>query len=177
MDEIWKKIPGLRDVFEASSFGRIRRLEDTGKEDRRWSGVGVIVRIYKPRILRCSKPSKKGYLRHRIEGRTWFAHRLVASAFIDNPENLPQVNHKNGIKDDNKPQNLEWVSNQQNRDHAVVMGLIVRGERTGSAKITEEDVIKIRTSKESKKSLAKTLCISDATIDDIRARRTWRHID
>lgn len=179
MDEIWKKIPGLSLVFEASNLGRIRRHETSGIDHRGDGRGGTIWRTYKPRILRCSKLSPNGYMRHRIDGETWFLHRLIAWAFVPNPENFPQVNHKNGVKTDNRAENLEWVSNQQNRDHAVAMGLTVKGSTAGGAKLIEADVIKIRdlcANGAMQKDMAAQFGICQQTVSNILARKTWRHI-
>lgn len=100
--------------------------------------VGVPASPLKAKLLACSngklmskvtgeyyspQKCKKGYLRVTlsIRGKPYAAriHRLVASAFLPNPENLPQVNHKDGNKENNTVTNLEWISNLANMEHAV----------------------------------------------------------
>jgi hypothetical protein len=66
------------------------------------------------------------------EKATYKVHREVAKAFIDNPNNLPQVNHKDGNKENNSVGNLEWVTNQENANHAIQNGLwdsVIEGTR------------------------------------------------
>ena len=79
-------------------------------------------------------------------------HRLVAQAFIQNPFNKPQVNHINGIKTDNRVENLEWVTNQENMEYSYKIGShkYLIGESHGNSKLTQIQVNEIRTNHISK---------------------------
>ena len=78
--------------------------------------------------------------------KTYALHRLVAISFLDNPRNLPQVNHKDGNKLNNKLENLEWVTAKENVVHAIKTGLVntARGKRTKNGRFEKEDIDKIR---------------------------------
>lgn len=106
---MWKAIEGTNGMIEISDDGHIRSL---------LRGT--------PYVLKTQKDSK-GYHRIRLtlnrERVSYKIHREVAKAFIPNPDNLPQVNHKDGNKDNNSVSNLEWVSNKQNCHHAIENGL------------------------------------------------------
>lgn len=107
--EIWKTVDDTNNMIEISNMGRVRSwLRGT------------------PYILKCQKDSK-GYLRVRItinrQKMSHKIHRLVAKAFIENPNDLPQVNHKDGDKSNNCVENLEWISNKDNSTHAINNGL------------------------------------------------------
>lgn len=71
-------------------------------------------------------------------------HRLVAETFIPNPENKPQINHINGIKTDNRAENLEWCTVEENEIHAMRNGLKAVGLRNGKCKLSDQEVLEIR---------------------------------
>ena len=98
-DEIWRNIVGYNGKYHVSNMGRVRHNE-------------TILKPY---------PNSCGYLRVGLykEGkhRKELVHRLVADAFIDNPYNLPVVNHKNEDKEDNRATNLEWATIKENMNY------------------------------------------------------------
>lgn len=89
---------------------------------------------------------RKYYKKMRVDGKRVHIHRWVAENFIPNPNNLPCVNHKDGDKWNNHPDNLEWCTYSQNIQHAFDTGLNVsrRGETHQSARLTQEQVNLIR---------------------------------
>lgn len=107
--EIWKPIIGTKGFIEVSNEGRVRSLLRG-----------------EPRVLK-TQTDNKGYHRIRVtierEKISFKVHREVAKAFLENPENLPQVNHMDGNKSNNTVGNLEWISNRDNAHHAIENGL------------------------------------------------------
>jgi len=107
--EVWKAIEGTCGCIEVSNKGRVRSLLRG-----------------EPMVLK-TQADKKGYQRLRVtirrEKMTFKVHREVAKAFIPNPNLLPQVNHKDGNKENNSVENLEWVTNRENAHHAIENGL------------------------------------------------------
>ena len=124
-----------------------------------------------------------------------YVHRLVAEAFVPNPNNKGQVNHKNGIKNDNSVENLEWVTPSENIRHAIETGLLkyeereidiknskyAKGEEVNGSLLNPEKVIRIRslyeTGEYKQKELAKMLNVSSGAIHDVVNRKTWKHIE
>lgn len=125
-EEVWKSISGYEGIYEVSSLGRIRSL-DRIVVDYRGIKKNVSGKVLKPGL------TNKGYcivsLNAVDKRRTFTVHRLVANEFIPNPDNKPQVNHINGIKEDNCISNLEWLTNEENMQHAINNGLANKGGR------------------------------------------------
>ena len=124
------------------------------------------------------KPQKngKGYYRVAIGKKLTFVHRLVAEKYIPNPENKPQVNHKDGNKLNNCVDNLEWVTNAENRKHALDNGLHICGEKCPWSKLTSEQVDFIRKHTEIPSTeMARTFNISDCHVREIRRNESWKY--
>lgn len=115
MEEIWKPVKGYEPLYEVSNFGRIR------SKDRTVHCADGRTRKFKGQIV-AHGSHPRGYLKIGLSNLAkvdrLFVHRLVADAFIPNPENKEFVNHIDGVKTNNKADNLEWVTAQENTDHA-----------------------------------------------------------
>ena len=103
-------------------------------------------------------------------------HRLVAIAFIPNPENKPQVNHINGNKLNNNVENLEWVTDKENKKHAKEAGLLYyKGfNGGGNSKLALNDADFIKNSLLKTKELAKIFKVSPGCIYSIREGYSWK---
>lgn len=169
-------------IVEKKTDGDYYTITSDGKvKTSNWRNTGR-VGVLKPAI------DHKGYLRVgiMIDGKlcTRKLHRLVAIAFIPNPENKPQVNHINGIKTDNRVENLEWLTNKENANHAIKKGLFhsSAGWNKGlsNTKLTSIQVLEIRKKRETEKYTFKKLSeiynISETNISRIIKRESWKNI-
>lgn len=111
-------------------------------------------------------------------------HRLVATAFLSNPDNLPQINHKDGNKENNHVSNLEWCTSSYNIRHAFRMGLSKSHTPKGAdhplSKLTDEKVVEMRRLRTEKKLTQKELSeifgVSPGVVQAVVNRKAWKHI-
>lgn len=135
-DEQWADIQDLKNIYKVSTLGRIvelARIIEENNEKKIFLGLEL------KKIKSCKYFTVVIYLNK--ERKTKLIHRLVAETFLSNPNKFPIVNHKNGVKTDNRVENLEWCTHKQNSIHAVEFGLT---KRTVYSKISDKQAVEIR---------------------------------
>ena len=135
------------------------------------------------RTLMVGGSSTGGYQNVMLQrsGRTErrYVHHLVAEAFICESPNGRQINHKDGNKENNTPENLEWVTPSENIQHARKLGLLLVGESVRHAKLTEADVVNIKEAcrkGETQRAIAKRFRVSQGQISRINLGHEWKHV-
>ena len=120
MREEWRDIKGFEGLYQVSNTGKVKSLERTV-----WNGRGY--RTVPEKIMK-THDNGKGYLQVKLckdgKGKKYKINRLVAQAFLDNPNNLPEVNHKDKIRTNDNVDNLEWCTKQYNIDYSLSKAVI-----------------------------------------------------
>lgn len=178
MCEIWNNIPGYEGIYQVSNCGRVRSIDRiVDKNDGR-------SQFYKGKLISPFKGTTCSYLSIALsknnEVKKFLIHRLVAMSFLGlQPNSDLEVNHKNGIKTDNRVDNLEVVSHQANIEHSIKTLLKNDyGELSVNAKLTNEDAEHIRQQYKNgvmQVDLAKAYNVSKQTICNIiHYKRYWK---
>lgn len=183
-EEIWKPIWGSRNYF-VSNYGRVKRAGSY-----RWNTYNKKWSYYPEHIMSQSDNNSKGYYRVPIcfkdgTSRQIAVHRLVAEAFKVNPDinKYTQVNHLDGNKANNYWRNLQWCTDEMNRKHAVEHSLFSHGKaQSDVCHLRKLDENQVRQIPEMLKTMsltevAKALGVGKTTISEIRAGRSWKHLN
>ena len=165
-----KDVEGFEGRFLISDFGRLFSING------RWKGLKEL----KPGIGK-----KEGYyitsLRMKPKRETIRIHQLVGNHFVDNPDNKPQLNHKDGNKLNNHYLNLEWCTIAENIEHAVRTGLIdMKGEKHFHAKLKDPDIksiFQMRLNGFRMSDIGNRFGVSRRTIGDVLNRKLWTHVN
>lgn len=170
----WKPIASLDGLYEASSEGEIRSVPRLGNDGRRTYGGKVI----KPR------PVTGGYLavtpsvRNKVLYRK--VARLVCEAFHGPPPTPSHhAAHRDGNRQNNRPENLRWLTGSENEADKIAHGTALLGERAPAAKLSDGDVVKIRNllaDGATQLQVAQMFGVSQSCIGRINTGESWRHI-
>lgn len=166
----WVPIVGYEGLYEVSSQGDVRSIDrlETTKGNYLKKRRGVSLKPGKVRGYNRVSLCKNGCIKQIS------VHRLVAEAFIPNPDNKPCINHKNAIKSDNRVENLEWCTHSENTLHAIENGLYIplppikKGDKHKTSTKEKMSVVMMghTTSKETRSKIAKSLGITIRCIED-----------
>ena len=162
----WRRVLGGW-PYEASDSGDIRHVETHELRPTYFDRYGY-PRVYVGRV------GKRNYV--------YSVHKLVAGAFHGpRPSRGHQVNHKNGIKTDNRAENLEWVTASENQQHAVRFGLFKdqKGTANPASKLSEDHVREIRCLRRNGAPIAEVARmygIVISAVSQIANRKTWKHV-
>ena len=156
MEEQWKAIKGYEGIYEVSNLGRVRSLD---RHRKAAYGKTSFVRGIEVRIRKNSNNdylvvglSKEGKHVHVL------VHRLVAEAFVPNPNNLPQVNHKDEDKSNNRADNLEWCDQYYNNHYgtAIARRSITRGRRVVQSDMSGNEIARYNSAREAERAIGKS---------------------
>lgn len=166
-DEQWRDVIGFEGWYAISSFGRVKRTR-AGKSTR----TDLLLKQQIGKNKRCRVSLSRDGVQHTRD-----VHRMVAEAFLGPKPVGKEVNHIDYNPQNNRVNNLEYVTKSENITHAYAHGFVGgRGETQHLAKLTERDVQLIRHSPLGNTSLSLHYNVSLGTIKKVRAKRTWKHV-
>ena len=178
--EQWKSIAGFEGSYEVSDYGRVRSLPRSVPylSHGIWWTRSIPTRILKSHI---SAGRKYLHLPLHKDGKqtNHVVHRLVAQAFIPNPENKPQVNHIEQPKTNNSVGNLEWATTKEDGLHKATHGLMLKGSRHPHAKLNTKQVIEMRklyAQGYTNVELTSLFNVGRTSVSSVVHRQGWKHV-
>lgn len=176
--EVWKVIPNTH--YSVSNLGRVKN-----NSHQKLHNINKTYYTTKEALIKPNNTNSKKYYRVQmfyLDGiMKWMSvHRLVATCFIPNLENKPQINHIDGDKANNKVSNLEWVTDKENRDHRYLVLRNFTGKLNYvTRKLTEEQVRQIPELLKTMRivDIAKMFNVGPTTISEIKQGRSWRELN
>lgn len=167
----WIDLKGYEGIYQFNESGEVRSVDRVDIRGRNLKGK-VLSRYLTSRGYPAVCIYKDG------KSTTKEIHRIIAEHFIPNPDNKPEVNHKDGNKLNHCISNLEWVTTRENLLHARATGLFIpaKGERQGNSKLTKDNVLSIRADTRTHREIAADFGIVRQSVSDIKLRKSWRHI-
>lgn len=183
-NEVWKDVIDYEGIYQVSNTAKIRSIDRLCYVENHGKTRCSVTQKRKGRIIIPYRSKRTGYymvvLSKNGVHKTKNIHRLMAVAHIPNPENKPQVNHKDGNKVNNKIENLEWVTHKENIIHAfenkLVKGSV--GEGSHLSKLKKEDVLIIRDMLSKGVSMgviARKYLVSRSSIFSIKHNESWKY--
>lgn len=178
MNEMWRSVVGWEGLYEVSQIGSVRSVERIAESygGRKWLRPSTVIK---------QRHNCQGYLLVNLSDgkryKTVAVHRLVALAFLGPHPIGITVNHKDGDKNNNTIENLEYCTMAENLQHALRTGLRInaRGSKNGQSKLNEVQVIDILRRLglgESQTQIAKDYPVTSTLINLIAKRRIWQHV-
>jgi len=170
--ENWKPVLGWELFYEISDLGNVRSIQRTGRTnygERIYGGFAVKSFMTRPGYLAVNLTCKG-------KRKQFHVHRLVLESFAGLPEVGHECCHNNGIRTDNRLENLRWDTRKNNHLDKKLHGTWQVGEKSGTSKLKNPDVVFIRESNKPYKELAEFFGVSKNTIERIKNNRSWTHI-
>lgn len=186
MKENWRDVVGYEGIYQVSNLGRVKSLPRAvfvKKSNNHTYGSRINhTRVVDEIIMK--QQNVRGYKKVCLSKNGFqkplYVHRIVMSSFVENPRGLPYVNHKDGDKHNNNLNNLEWVSDLDNKKHAYKNGLINNtGSNNGRAILNKglvKDIRLLIKNGVSSKYISEYYKISKSTVFAIKSKRIWKHI-
>ncbi len=173
MDEQWKDVVGWENFYEVSNLGSIR-----SKKRKVKTSFGIAEKggkVLKPIFHKTNKYMIVN-LSTATERKTELVHRIVLMAFVGFPRDGFEACHNNGVRSDNRLENLRWDTKKNNHADKLIHGTAQRGHKNGNAKVSLEVAKLVKFGTEPLKKIANQYQLKIKTLGNIRYGQTWKHL-